>query len=359
MFNFLKSALGEKRYVGVDIGTTSIKVVELSGKPGSKPTLQNYGALEGYGYLDRVNNAIQTSTLKMLDKDVVDLLQTLLKKLNIRTKDAVASLPSFVAFTTLIEIPMMNMQETVQAVGYQARAFVPLPESEITLDWVKIKEYEDERGVKKQQVFLISVPNEQIKRYQQIFDAVGLKLKALEIEGLSLARVATTGDPTPSLIVDIGGRSTTIAVASGGFLKYSVQLDHAGGSLTQAIASGLNINVRRAEELKKQRGLLGAGGEYELSTLMSPFIDVIISEAKRVKGNFERDYKERIERIILSGGGANLKGIEDYVSREFQLPAIKIDPFQKVAYSPSVAPLIKEIGAPFSVAFGLGLREFL
>ncbi len=360
MFNFFKpSAVGQKSFIGVDIGTTSIKIVELAGKRGEKPELKNYGTLEGYGYLERINNAIQTSNLKMMEKDVVQLLVLLLKQLKIETKDAIASIPSFSAFTTLLEIPQMTKQETDQAVEYQAQAYVPVPISEVVLDYTVVNQYEDDRGVKKQQIFLVSVEKGIVKRYQDIFRSAGLNLKVLEIEGLSLARVITSGDPTTTLIIDIGGRSTTLAVTGGGFLKYNTQIDYAGGSLTQAIASGLNINVRRAEELKKQRGLAGGGGEYELSTLMSPFLDAIIGEAKRVKYSYEKDYKARIERVVIAGGGANLKGIEEYISREFQLPAVKADPLQKVTYPPNLAPVVKDIGAQFSVSFGLALKEFI
>lgn len=359
MFDFFKSKLtGEKIIIGVDIGTTSIKIAELAGKKGEKPTLKNYGTLEGYGYMDRTNNAIQTSNLKMMDRDVVRLLDLLMKQLKIETKDAVASLPSFSVFTTLLDIPDMPKDETAQAVEYQAQAYVPVPISEVVLDFTPVNKYEDDRGVKRQQIFLVSVPKDVVAKYQNIFKAAGLNLKALEIEGLSFARIATSGDPTMTLLIDIGGRSSTIGVASSGFIRYNTQVDYAGGSLTQAVATGLNINVRRAEELKKQRGLVGTGGEYELSTLMSPYLDAIISEGKRVKYSYEKDYKARIERIIIGGGGANLKGIEEYVSREFQLPVIKSDLLQRVNYPANLSPLLKDIGAQFAVSFGLALREF-
>jgi len=184
-------------------------------------------------------------------------------------------------------------------------------------------------------------------------------LVALEVEGLSLARILTAGDPTLTIIADVGARSTAILVAQNGILKYSAQTDFAGGSLTQSIAGGLSINVRRAEELKKQRGLLGSGGEYELSTLMMPFLDVILSEVKRVRDNYEKTYREKVERIILSGGGANLLGIEKYTSDTFSLPTVKADPFTKIIYPPEAAPLVKELGPPFAVALGLGIRQFL
>lgn len=362
MFNFLKSlksVVGRRSYIGVDIGTTSIKIVELT-EAGGKPTLKNYGVLESYGHLERLNNAIQTSTLKMLDRETGELLNTLLKHLKISTTDAVASLPSFSAFTALLDVPAMTPQETAQAMQYQARAFVPLPISEVSIDWLPVGEYEDNKGVKHQQIFLISVPNEQIRKYQRIFKAAGLTLKALEIECLSLARILTTGDPTSTLIVDIGSCSTAVAVAEKGMLKYNVQTDWAGGSLTRTIASGLGINVRRAEELKKQKGLLGTGGEYDISTLMMPLLDAILSEVKRVKDNYEKNYRGKVERIILSGGGANLLGIEKYVADQFGLPTVKADPFSsKIVYPPEVKPLVKEIGPPFAVALGLGIRQFV
>lgn len=358
MFNFF-SGIGNKSYLGVDIGTTSIKMVELEGKKGGKPVLKNYGALEGRGYLDRVNDAIQTSSLKLFDSDVKGLLKILLKKVKPKSKDVVASLPSFSSFTTLLDLPMMSPTETAQAVGYQARALVPTPLDQVTLDWIPIGEYENEKGIKKQRIFLMSVPNEQINKYKSIFSGVGLTLRTLEIEGLSLARLLTTGDPTLTLVVDIGGRSTAMVICASGLIRYSAQSDFAGASLTQSIASGLNIKAQRAEELKKQRGLVGTGGEYELSTLLTPYLDVILSEVKRVKNSYETNYKGKIERIILSGGGANLKGIEDHVSKQFDLPVLKVDTSKMVDYPGKATPLAPQIGAPFAVSFGLALRELL
>lgn len=358
MLNLFKKTLGVKSYLGVDIGTTSIKVAELEGVKGGKPTLKNYGALEGLGYLNRFNNAIQTSGLKMVDSDVIELLRALIKNVKPKTVNAIASLPAFSAFTTLIDMPSMPAGEMAQAIHYQARALVPTPITDVTIDWLTANEFEDERGVKHTQVFLIAVPNEEIIKYQKIFKLTGLNLVALEIEGLSLARILTAKDPSPALIIDIGGRSTSISIAANGLLRHSSQVDFAGGSFTQAISTGLNINIKRAEELKKQRGLTGTGGEYELATLMAPFLDAIITEAKRVKYNFENSSKDKIGRVILSGGGSNLKGIENYLSREFQMPTALADPTSKINFPPSIAPLARDIGSSFTVAFGLAIREF-
>ena len=358
MLIFFRGLLGKKSYLGVDIGTTSIKMVEIS-KGRIQPKLQNYGILESYGHLERLNDAIQTSSLKLAERQTAELLKLLLKKIKIKTFDAIASIPAFSTFITILEIPEMSEIDAAKAVPFQIRQHIPLPTSEVAIEWLKVGKKEDEKGFSKQEILVISVPNEQIRRYQNVFKLAGLKLKALEVETLGLIRALIANDPTPTLIVDIGARSTNIAVAEGGFLKHNYQTDFAGGSLTQAIASGLNINIRRAEELKKQRGLLAAGGEYELSTLTLPFLDAIINEAKRAGANYEKSQGVKVERVILTGGGANLLGIEKYFEEQINLPTVIGNPFSKVKYPPRIEPIVKELGPSFSVAIGLGIKEFV
>ncbi|OGY57110.1 MAG: hypothetical protein A3D47_00365 [Candidatus Colwellbacteria bacterium RIFCSPHIGHO2_02_FULL_43_15] len=361
MFDFLnsvKSLAGKGSSLGVDIGTASIKMVELAQVNG-KPTLKNYGILESYGHLERPNDAIQTSTLKVLEKETGDLLKLLLKNLNITTTDAVASLPTFSSFTTLLDVPVMSPKETAQAMEYQAKAFVPMPISEISIDWLPVGEYDDDKGLKHQQIFLVSVPNEQVRKYKRIFKIAGLNLKALEIEGLSIARILTMGDPTTTLIVDIGARSTTFSIAERGLLKQTAQIDWGGGSIAQVIASSLNINIRRAEELKRQKGLLAMGGEQELSTLMMPMLDAILNEVVRFKDNYEKNYRGKVERIMLAGGGSSLAGLEKYVGDQFKIPVVKADPFSKIVCPLETEPTIKDIGPSFSVALGLSMRQFI
>ena len=350
------SLFGEKTFLGVEIGTTSIKVVEIVQT--SKGTrLKNYGILETYGYLERFNNALQTSSLRALESEISAYLSLILQHSKIKSRNVIAALPTFAAFTTLIELPEMPKGELDQAMNFQAKQYVPLPISVVKIDYLKVGERVDENGNKFQQILLSSIPNEQIERYQKIFRGAGLNLKALEIDVMSLARILTRGVKEPMMIVDIGARSTSFSVAKDGFLKFAAQSDFAGGSLTQALAAGLNVAPRRAEELKKQKGLLGVGGEYELSTLILPLLDVIINEARRAKDNFERSYKESVTGVILAGGGSNLLGIEDYFTKQLGLRTVKAKPFEHVVYPPEIESIIKDLGPAFAVALGLGIKE--
>ncbi len=358
MFSLKSFFGGSDAILGVDIGTTSIKVAEIV-RGRERLKLTNYGILETHAYLERFNEALQTSSLKIGEETTADYLKLLLQRAGIRAKLAVAAVPAFLTFSTLIEVPAMSEGEIKKFMDFQGKRYIPLPLSAVSIDWMKVGEKTDSEGTVKYQILLVSIPNEQIENYQRIFRSAGLRLTGIETEGMSLARALGAAAEEVTLIVDIGSRSTSFSIAAKGHLKFSGQTDFSGGSLTQIVASGLNISQRRAEDLKKQRGLLGFGGEHELSTLMEPILDVIMNEARRVITNFETNYEEKVKAVILSGGGANMAGLADYWNKEFGLKVSKINPFSPIAYPDILSSIAKETGPLLSVAIGLALKKFV
>ncbi len=346
-------------YLGVDIGTTSIKVVEVAGGQ-SRPAVVNYGILESSSYLSRANQALQTSGLKIFEEQAAELLKTLIRQMGTKTTQATASLAPFSVFTILLDFPQMDAKEIEKAMIYQAKQYVPLPLSEVALDWQKVSEFTDDNGFVHQKMLLISVPQEQIRKFQRMFKAAGLSLRALEIESLSVARIFGN-DPTPTIIVDIGSRSTNVVFLEQGQLLWSSQSDFASASLTQALSESLSINPLRAEELKKERGIVGTGPNYELSTIMLPFLDAIINEVKKAEYTFAQQFPmaKKTERILLAGGGANLLGIEKYFEREMGTPTMKANPFSRFEYAPELGSIVAELNPTMSIALGLGIKEFI
>ncbi len=353
----LPKLFGSSSYLGVDIGTTSIKIAEI-GRGSRGPELKNYGILESYGHLERVNNAIQTSSLKIMEADTIELLKTLIKHSNFKSREAIASIPSFSAFITLFEMPQMKDSDISKAMQFQIGQYIPLPITEVSIDWIKLGERQDEQGFIKEQILLISIPNEVIEKYQRIFAAVGLKLRALEIESLALMRSISDASMPSTLLVDIGSRSTNIAVVEKGGLRYNYQTDLSGASITQALAGGLGVKIRRAEKLKRERGILG-GSESELSTLMMPFVDAILNEVKRAKTKYEQSLNIPVEQVILAGGGSKMPGIVQYAQDQLGLPVMICNPFLKIHYPSSLEPIVRDLGPTFAIAIGLGLKEFV
>src|SRR5581483_7872482 len=127
MSNFFSSFFNNSSgCLAVDIGTTSIKAIEL--KKGEKsPRVVNYGILDSSGYLARANQVLQTSNLKIFDSDVIKLLRTLTREMGVTATTAVASLPPFSAFTTVLDFPKMERSEIEKALVYQAKQYIPVP----------------------------------------------------------------------------------------------------------------------------------------------------------------------------------------------------------------------------------------
>ena len=340
---------------GVDIGTTSIKAVELT-RVGDEIRLTNYGILSTFEHANRSTGAIQTANLRFLEPVVVRLLKTLMRKMNARPARIVASVPSFSVFTTVIELPKMSREEAARAMPFQSAQYIPAPVATVSIEWVPVGERELANGTHMQQFFLSSMPLELIEKYRAVFRSAGLPLYALEVEDSARARALSVMSDEPALILDIGSRSTSISIAAGGLLYAVSQTDFSGAALTQVLAQGLGIAPWRAEHLKISRGLQGRGGEQELSTLLKPILNVILNEAKRAAMNFMQSSGRPIRRVILAGGTAALLGLKEYAAEEFALAVDSADPFAAISFPKELAEDIRAFGPELSVAAGLALR---
>jgi len=344
---------GQNEFLGIDIGTTSIKIVELKIRK-ERVELSNYGILEKYGHLERINDALQTMSFKLLEESTSLLLKELLSKTKIKTRDSYIALPSFTGFAVLVEFPIMTDKELSQAIKYQAGQYIPMTLQEMTLDWQVEKRTED-----RIYVLLIAIPTDIIQRYAKTAELSKLNLKGLELENISLAHLFSKKENTPFVLVDIGGRASSISVIDDGTLMMSRNLDTAGGDITQVIATALGINPFRAEEIKKTYGLyIESKGELNIVSLVVPLLDVIKREIEKVINNYYLKTKKKVEKVILTGGGANLKGLDEYYSKQLLMPVILGNPFNLglISYNPKLAPILAEIGTNLATACAVALK---
>lgn len=356
-FSDVLNSIRGGRVLGVDIGTASIKVAEI-GRRGGNLSLTNYGIVEMKEYLEAPNRAIQSGSLKIAEREATALLKLLLAEMRTKTKTALFSIPAFSVFVAPLDMPFLSSAETEKAVLFQARQLIPLPMSEVTLDWTKIGEFDSERGGRTQRLLLIGIPKEVVETYKRIARSAGLQAVALELESLALIRALAQSDGQVAALIDIGAEATNVVITDGGALKYSGQSEHGGLYLTQALKRSLEVNMIRAEELKRKRGLLGKGGEFELSALLLSFLDVIIEEVRNVRSVYERRYGKPVQKFAVVGGGANLKGLDGYFKEQLGLPPFHPSPFLGVAYEPGLQPVIGDLGNTFAVAVGLARRYF-
>jgi len=341
--------------LGIDIGTTSIKVVELV-RSGDTAKLSGYGILENYAHLERINEAIQTSSFKIVEKNTAQYLSNLLKQSKIKSREANVSLPSFYTYMNLIELPILTRQELEKAVYYQARQYVPISLNDVILDWQIVKKTDT-----RIYILLTAVPKDIIEKYTIIGKLANVKIKSIELEIVSQVRSLLKNEKGLVAIVDIGGRATSIAIIDEGIPQLIRTIDTAGGDLTQVVATGLAISPIRAEEIKRLYGLASPRGQEDISRIMMPLLGVIKQEILREISNFNKKTNRIVEKIYLTGGIANLPGIIDDFMRDLRIQVIKGDPFalKIVNYDKMIEPVIREIGTSLSCACGLALREFL
>ena len=339
-----------KACLGIDVGTSYLKVVELS-RWGDRRRLKNYGELRATALYNKPFRTFEKNTLLFSNKDIARALKSILQEAGIKTKKAVFSLPDFSSFFTNFELPPMSKSELTQAVEYEARKHVPLPFSEITLDWQVIDGKFDEK--KRSRVLIVAVPNEIIAQYHEIARLAGLELAGMEAEVFGLIRSGLREQKGVVAILDIGSQSTTVSLVYRGVLRTSHSLDVAGNSFTERISQSLSISYQEAEKYKSEKGI-----EFSTENLkiLSPLIDLILLEVQKIGDPFLQKEKKGIEKIILGGGTAQLPGLSKYIAQNLNIPTEIINPFRSIFYPPTLENTVKQMGPSYAVTVGVGLR---
>ena len=364
MFNFFKKK--PSNFLGVDVGTTSIKVVQLGmGDKGIE--LENYAFLEDKDYLEVLGNVNGSSDLKISDTQVIDDLAEIKKEAGIVGENVIMSIPVSSAFSSIISLPDMPKDEISKAVNFEARQYIPIPINEVVFDWSIINKDDKEKSgnghkglkAKKIKVLLVAIPREITDKYTSIASALNMKLIALETESFSLARSFIGKEKGVFTIVDIGNKMTNVTVVEDGYVLASHSAFGTGGKeITRAISYGFNVDFKRAEELKKDIGLSFSGSQRKISEIILPTINIIVSEVKRMNEIYLRQNKKMVKKVIVTGGSANLPGLIKYFSNELNISVEIGDPWKDVVYDKVLAERLKRMSSDFSVAVGLALRGF-
>jgi len=343
---------GPQRILGIDIGTSAIKIVELS-EGSEKIRLENYGEFQNRYLYNKPFREFKKQTLLLSTEDIAAVIVSILEEAKIKTKAANFSLPDFSSFFTNFTLPLMSSEELNQAINFEARRYVPLPVSEMALDWVTLKDPGDEKKVK---VLLVAIPKRVVAQYQEIASLAKLNLKNLEAETFSLVRSLLDKEKGIFALIDIGAQSTTLSIVEDGALKISHSFNLAANLLTQKLSEELGIDFETAEKLKLKYGLLKEGGV--VADVLHLVLDSAIIEIKRIIDFYQKNEGKIVEKVILAGGFAALRGFSEYLSAFLKKPVEIGNPFRQILYPPVLEGFLKELGPSFSIAVGVALGHF-
>lgn len=359
MLEFLTGT--KNHFIGIDFGTSSIKVVELSYE-NQKAKLENYGVVD----LNWLGQGEQQSgsNVSSYEQKLNDALKGLIAKMKLRKgSHAYISIPGFNGLITIIELPDMQQDELAKAIQFEAHKYIPSSLDEVAMSWEVIEHIEPVQGAiqipgkitgKRIKVLLVAAPKKDIEHYDRLVSGVNFQVNAIELETFSIARALVGEDTGNFFIIDIGSRATNMILLEKGIVRVNRNIDAGGNEITTAISDSMNISRQRAETFKK--------GDKDLinireTALVIPVLELIASESKRILNAYKEKNRDlRIDGVLLSGGTSRMKGLDEYFSKALSMPVTLGDPWRRISADENVAPLIKQLGSSFSVALGLALR---
>jgi type IV pilus assembly protein PilM len=355
--SFFSGLFGSKKksrsVIGVDIGSSSLKVVQLR-RDGQTAVLETYGELALGPY---AGGDVGQATNLTADK-IAECLTDLLREASVTTNDTGISIPFSRSLLTLITLPRRDdPQEQRTMVELEARKYIPVPVNEVQLDWFILPEPlpEGAQPSDKMKVLIVAVHNDELKLLEGVVAGANVAATFYEIEIFSTVRSVVDEPVKPVLVLDVGASATKVYVVEHGVVAFSHNIPQGGQDVTRSISTAHNIPIAQAENLKKQYGF-SPTESYDRRTIETVF-SRIFDEARRVMVQYETNNKKSIAGVVLTGGGAVAKGLGEYAANIFSVPITVADPFKKTEAPAFMRPVLMEIGPEFAVAVGLALRK--
>ncbi len=355
--SFLKK---ETSILGLDIGSSAIKVVQIKKKRG-RAVLETYGelALGPYAGIE-IGRAVSLSADK-----TIEAIKDILREAKTTTTACGTALPLSSSLITFISVPPVPEKQIGDVVAIEARKYIPVPLNEVLLDWSIIPKEEsyvtsdDASKTEKagSDVLVVAIHNEYIANYQAIMTGSGLSPSFYEIEIFSAIRAVIDQGLATNMIIDFGARSTKLYIIERGILRAAHTINKGSQDITLALSKTLSISVGDAETMKRSFGLKG-GPEYKESIeIITVNLDYIFYEANAALLNYQKKYQKNIGKVVLVGGGVLLKGFTDLAKVSFQTDVVYADPFGKLETPAFLADEFATAGPEFAVAIGVALRR--
>lgn len=347
----------EPKIFGLDLSDFSIKIMQLE-KDGNAEKIRSYYSIDIPG------GNIEDG--KIINKDAVaSFIKEAIKKAGpkkINTQKVICSIPESKAFLRVIAIPRMEDPEIEEAIKWEMEANIPLPIDQVYFDW-QILNCSTEKN--KQEILTVAVSKEIIDDTVEVLEKAGLETYGLEIESVATARSLTHEQAdndacqlSASLIVDLGSQRTSFIMVAKGTPNFTSSITFSAESITDAISKGLKLNKKEAEEAKVNQGIENSNSDNPIFSAVKYLLENLINEVKGTLDFYEEITTEnaKIERIILCGGGANLRGLIPYLTKKLGKEVNMGDPWINLKLGNNLPIINKKDSVRYATVVGLALR---
>lgn len=321
--------LRDKPIFGLDVGHTSLKVMQVEQFTGSTPMPR----LIGYGTATFDTSALDNGVIVKPEVIAETLAHLFRKQLigDITTQRVAIALPSYRSFSRSMQLPKLSVGDLHEAVKLEAEQYIPLPLDDLYLDYLITREGKDMNDL-----LAVAVPKEIVDSYLVLARIVGLEVMLVETTMAADSRLFSHDryNNYTSVIIDFGSLSADISIFNKNTLVTGTV--PAGGLIfTNNIKESLNVTLAEAGIIKTKYGLSLSKKQREITSALKPTLQKLIKEIQRMIRYHEEHYgsDKPIEQVVMLGGGANMPGLSEYLTDSLRLPVRVHDPWQYLDFS--------------------------
>lgn len=339
----------DKSLFGFDIGFKSMKIMQVEARhTGFEVTGYGVTSFDPKFLEDgRIINheGLAQTAYKLFKEQLIG---------DITTRRVVFSVPAARTFSRILSLPKLANKDLSQAVRLEAEQYIPVPIDDLYLDYTITRQ--DEKNT---EVLAVAAPKRLIDSYMQFGQILGLEVIAMETTTSATARIfqQSNVNNVPTVIVDFGSISTDITVYDETIIVTGT-VPGGGDDITEAIAKALGVTHEEAHVIKTKYGMALSKKQKEITTALSPLLDKLLKEIKRMIRYYEersQGKNSHIEQVVTLGGGANVPGLTEYLISSLRLPVRACDPWLK-AFKHITPPQKAELSM-YITAAGLALAE--
>lgn len=361
--------LTDAHVIGVDVGTASIKVVQLR-RGASMPILETFGEISLGMYEGVEDGKKSTSAPSHHAEALLDLVH----EVRASARRGGFAIPLSAALTSVVDMPKRDDEQMRRIVPVEARQYIPLPPERVTIDWYVIEDAQATNAfdaiqtgehVKPvmQKVFLAAVDNDAIRDYALLANSAHVHMRFSEIECFSVMRACARGRSGPVLIIDLGASATKMYLSNERHIITATHVVPFGGQeFSAGIMKELGNDFAQAEKSKRELGLLALDGNVPDSArifkVLSAGLDKICVDVKRVLSDNGLN-EGATAHIVLTGGGARMPGIATYMQTHLQREIAIASPFDEAQGPFVLEEMLREVGPKFAGAMGVALRALV
>lgn len=350
---FKKEEAGQA--IGLDIGPSSIKVVQLR-REKDKITLDTYGEVPLGPYAGmQIGQAVSPG-----EEKIAQAITDLFKEAKVTGRDTVIAIDPSASYVALIKVPKVEDDQLRTMIPIEARKYIPIPLTEVQMDWWHIPANINLGGQEgTTNIVLAAVNNDTLAMYDRLVKKLGLTNVEYEIHGYSLIRSSAPHTHKMVLYVDIGSQYTTLSLVFQGVMLDLHVISHGSQDSTVQLSRALSVGIDTAEDTKRAFGYKGDFSNPYIKDIMELSSYPLFGEVARLSLMYERKYNLHIEGIILAGGGARVSGVLDVYSQTVHIAGRIATPFERIVVPEFLSEMIERVGPSYAVAIGCALKKLI